>query len=99
VVAVDATSPLRDYNQMRAPWEIADQVTTIMMESITRESFRKADLAIKPNLEQHRAGDFTNIDSIVQVGYRAGVELVDSLKILIDQKNADLLGENLYLGQ
>lgn len=99
VVAVDATSPLRDSDEMNAPWEIADQVTTIMMEGITRESFKKADLAVKPNLEQHRAGDFTNIDSIVEVGYRAGIEFVDSLKILIDKKNREVLGENLYLGQ
>lgn len=99
VVAVDATSPLRKADEMRAPWEIADQVTTIMMENPTKESLLKADLAIIPKLEGHQAGDFTTIDSTVQLGYEAGVQLVDSIKELIERKNLDLRGENDYLGK
>lgn len=98
VVAVDATSPLREPDEMHAPWEIADQVTTIMMENPTRESLLKADLAIIPDLEGHRAGDFTRIDSTIQRGYEAGVSMVDSLKELVERKNRQLLGDNDYLG-
>ena len=99
VVAVDATSPLREADEMKAPWEIADQVTTIMMENPTKESLLQADLAIIPDLEGHRAGDFTKIDSTIQRGYEAGVSLVDSLKELIERKNQELRGENDYFGR
>lgn len=99
VVAVDATSPLREPAEMRAPWEIADQVTTIMMEDPTKASLLKADLAIIPDLEGHRAGDFTDIDSIIQSGYKAGVLMIDSLKELIERRNRQIRGENDYLGK
>ena len=98
VVAVDATSPLRNPDEMNAPWEIADQVTTIMMEEPTKESLSKTDLAIKPDLAQYRAGDFNNIDSIVQIGYKAGIQMVDSLRKLIENKRIQLRGENKYYG-
>lgn len=99
IVAVDATSPLRLIEEMRAPWEIADQVTTIMMENPTKESLQKADIAIKPRLEYHRAGDFSHIDSIIQIGYEAGLDAIDSLKMLIEKANTKLHGENSYLGR
>jgi NTE family protein len=99
VVAVDATSPLREPDEMNAPWEIADQVTTIMMEDPTKESLLKADLAIIPDLAEYRAGDFTEIDSIVQIGYEAGLKVVDSLKNLIKIKTFELKGENQVFGK
>lgn len=99
IVAVDATSPLRLIEEMRTPWEIADQVTTIMMENPTRESLQKADIAIKPQLENHRAGDFSDIDSVIQIGYQAGLRAIDSLKMLIEKANRKLQGENSYLGR
>ena len=33
VIAVDTTSPLRTKSEMNAPWEVADQVTTIMQQN------------------------------------------------------------------
>ena len=94
VVAVDATSPLRKPGEMNAPWEIADQVTTIMMEESTRESLQRADLAIIPDLTLYRAGDFTEIDSIVQIGYEAGIQIIDSLKNLIEINTTKLQGND-----
>lgn len=99
VVAVDATSPLRKPGDMNAPWEIADQVTTIMMEEPTRESLQKADLAIIPDLTLYRAGDFTKIDSIVQIGYESGIQMIDSLKNLIHVNTTKLLGKNQFYGK
>lgn len=86
VVAVDATSPLRQEQEMEAPWEIADQVTTIMMEEKTRKSLLNADLAIKLDLHKHRAGDFSDIDSIIQTGYEHTLNLLDSLQNIIKNK-------------
>lgn len=98
VIGVDATSPLRGSGEMEAPWEIADQVTTIMMENPTRESFLKADLGIKPPLKDYRAGDFNQMDSIIRTGYEAAIGMIDSLNMLIDKKTREFWGENVSLG-
>ena len=44
-IAVDATSPLRHASQMNSPWQIADQVTTILMKQPTQESRVEKKLA------------------------------------------------------
>jgi NTE family protein len=98
VVAVDATSPLRDKNNMQAPWQIADQVTTIMMEKPTNESSSKADITIKPQLFQHRAGDFSEIDSIIYEGYRSALMMIDSLKWMIKDKEINKDSYDLKIG-
>jgi len=79
VIAVDATSPLRDKQEMQAPWEIADQVTTIMMRKPTAEHRRMADFLIKPDLKNFRAGDFSKIDSLIDIGYFTTLTMLDSL--------------------
>jgi NTE family protein len=91
ILAVDATSPLRSTSEMQAPWEIADQVTTIMMEERTEQNAMNANLALKPELHQHRAGDFTNIDSIIQIGYQHTLNFLDSIRSSIRGKSYDNL--------
>ena len=53
-IAVDVTSPLRTPDQIRSPWQLADQVTTIMMQEPTRESRQLADVLIIPDLHDHQ---------------------------------------------
>jgi NTE family protein len=46
VIAVNSTSPLRNRGQIGAPWEMADQVTTIMQVPLNKKQLEKADLII-----------------------------------------------------
>jgi NTE family protein len=71
VIAVDITSPLRTEGQLRAPWEIADQVTTIMMSSARQEQLEMADLVIAPDLEGIGSTDFNKIGEMVERGYES----------------------------
>ena len=84
VIAVDMVSPLRPKNKLNAPWEIADQITTIMMQEANKLARAKADIVIAPALGDHLASDFTGIDSLITAGERAAQELVPALKKLID---------------
>ncbi len=99
VIAVDATSPLRERHEIRAPWEIADQVTTIMMSQPTEKRRREADVLIQPALGNQKSGDFSNIDSVIEKGYQAALQMLDSIQLALRQRKRALWGENTYLGK
>lgn len=98
-IAVDVTSPLRNTDQMRSPWQLADQVTTIMMREPTRESRKMADILIQPAIKEHGGGDFGGVDSLIRLGYQATLQKMDSIKKLIEIHQKKLWGENEYLGK
>ena len=83
VIAVDCTSELRKREEIKAPWEIADQVTSIMMKEPTERSRKLADILIKPDLHRYKGGDFEFADSLVAIGYRAAIAKIDSIKKII----------------
>jgi NTE family protein len=87
VIVVDNTSPLRSRNELSAPWEIADQVTTIMMQSTNKEQIQQATFVIKPDLEGIGSTDFEKIDKMIINGEKA-----------VDEKAMELyaLTENIH---
>ena len=85
VIAIDCTSELRKQNEIKAPWEIADQVTSIMMKEPTERSRKLADILIKPNLSNYKGGDFEFADTLVAIGYRAADAKIDLIKKIISR--------------
>ena len=98
-IAVDVTSPLRTPDQIRSPWQLADQVTTIMMQEPTRESRQLADVLIIPDLHDHATGDFTEMDSLIEYGYKATLQKIGEIEDLIRVRMDNIWGENQYLGK
>lgn len=98
-IAVDVTSPLRTPDQMRSPWQLADQVTTIMMREPTQDSRKLVDVLILPELNNRAAGDFTQMDSLIEFGYKSTLQKMDVIKKLIKVRMDHLWGENKYLGK
>jgi NTE family protein len=86
IIAIDMVSPLRPKNKLNAPWEIADQITTIMMQEANKLARAKADIVIAPALGDHLASDFTGIDSLITAGECSTQELIPALKKLVDQR-------------
>ncbi len=84
VIAVDITSPLRNRNELGAPWEIADQVTTIMMLKQYMQQMDMADVLIKPELEEFGSSDFDKFDTLMQRGEEAVDSVAGSLIHLLD---------------
>ena len=84
VIAVDITSPLRNRTELAAPWEIADQVTTIMMLKQYQLQMDMADILIKPDLEDIGSSDFDKFDLLMQRGEKAvdtvSTEMLDLLE-------------------
>lgn len=86
VIAIDATSPLRTADQLKAPWEVADQIIAIMMQSANREQLKLADVVVKPDLGNHLASDFTGLDSLIRAGEKAGDEAAPAILRLLTER-------------
>ncbi len=99
VIAVDVSSPLRSKESIRAPWEIADQVSTIMMAEPTQRRRQLADVLIKPDLKGHTGADFTRLDSLVAWGYQAAMEKMDEIRTAIYRQQKSHAGEFYLLGK
>jgi NTE family protein len=84
VVAVDMVSPLRPKSKLNAPWEIADQITTIMMQEATKLARANANIVITPKLDDHLSSDFSNLDSLIIAGENAAKESLPMFKKLIN---------------
>jgi NTE family protein len=84
VLAVDTTSPLRKKNEMNAPWEVADQVTTIMQQNHNREQLALADEIITFNDFKSTSTNFTTLDYLYSEGIKRTNEKVTRLKTLVN---------------
>ena len=94
VIAVDMVSPLRSKSELNAPWEIADQITTIMMQEANKLARAKADIVITPKLGDHLASDFNDIDSLIAAGESSAGELIPTLKKLINDRSIKLYSQD-----
>lgn len=74
VIVVNSTSSMRKADQMNAPWEIADQIMTIMMQESNRRQLKLADVVITPVDTSRIVSDFSGVDSLIASGERAGEE-------------------------
>ncbi|RPI01731.1 MAG: hypothetical protein EHM64_15235, partial [Ignavibacteriae bacterium] len=90
IIAVDMVSPLRPKNKLNAPWEIADQITTIMMQEANKIARTKADIVIAPTLGDHQASDFTGMDTVVAAGDISAEEVMPALSHLINDRTRRL---------
>jgi NTE family protein len=90
VILVDISSPLRTPDELKSPWEIADQVTTIMQQSQYREQRSMADLVIKPELENIGSTDFSKYAEMIDEGERAVERNAVALQnLILDNEKKD----------
>ncbi len=68
VIAVDTTSPLRKAHQMNLPWEVADQVTSIMQAERNRQMLAEADVVISLADVARTSTDFANLSELREIG-------------------------------
>ena len=86
VIAVDTTSPLRAPKNISAPWEVADQITTIMQQQKDSAQLDSADVAI--SFDDLRIVS-TNFDALNFL-YQEGIERARLHIPTIQQKLQDL---------
>lgn len=68
VIAVNSTSPMRNAGQLGAPWEIADQIMTIMMQEANQRQLATADVVLTPVLGGRIVSDFSDVLGVIRAG-------------------------------
>ena len=83
VVAVDATSPLRNYKIPYKPWQVIDQVTTILEHETDSLSMSRADFVISPNLGEASNIAQEDVGWLIESGAEATTKAIPRLKDLL----------------
>lgn len=98
VIAVDTTSPLRAPDNISAPWEIADQITTIMQQDKDRAQLDSADAAICFDDVVIVSTDFAAVDSLYYEGIRrTKLQIASIKKALHAIENKNILYETFFI--
>ena len=96
VIAINTTSPLRKREELNDPLKIADQMVSIPISMVTKENLKYADVIITPALADKKNDDFTNLDSLIGLGYDATISQIDSIinnlnKFSFEKSNIELI--------
>ncbi|MBN1782000.1 patatin-like phospholipase family protein [bacterium] len=83
VIAVDTSSKMRQPEHLGAPWEIADQVTTIMSQQSTIRQYELADVGIQPELNDFSNTDFSRIDELIDAGEKAAEKAIPKIDSML----------------
>jgi len=86
LVAVNTASKLDPKEKLKTPVDIAGQVSTIMTADKLAAELKKADIVIEPDLQDFESADFDFKDSLIAVGYRAGIEAADSILAILKSR-------------
>lgn len=93
VIAVNTTSPLLEPEALDKPWNVADQVVSILIRKRSTIEGDKADILIEPELGRHLSGDFSGLDSLVFLGEQAAEAALPAIRRLFWQKQDSLYTE------
>ncbi len=80
VVSVNTISPLLKPNDLNKPWNVADQVVSVLMKRFSDKASSDADFSIKPDIGLHHAGDFSGLDSLIIKGEIAARKALPKIK-------------------
>ena len=84
IIAVNTTSPLHPKEKIDLPWYIADQVVSIPMKKLNAIQLSLADFVITPVLYDKSSTEFVNIDSLILLGYKSTLPVINNIKTAAD---------------
>ncbi|HYF02681.1 MAG TPA: patatin-like phospholipase family protein [Patescibacteria group bacterium] len=93
IIAVNTSSPLLLSDELDKPWNIADQVVSLMMKRFSQNSSGLAATVIQPELGEHRTTDFTHLDTLITAGETAARNALPEIMQLLKGKDNLELGE------
>jgi len=85
-IVVKTTSGLRTAEEMKSPWQTADQIMGIMMEKVNEYQVRAGDVVITPDIGRHLSSDFTNLDSLIRIGELSAERHIGEITALLARK-------------
>ncbi|MDA3844556.1 MAG: patatin-like phospholipase family protein [Candidatus Kapabacteria bacterium] len=89
IIAVNTESPMLEADELNSPWTVTDQYITVMMRNYSAASAQKADIHIRPYISGHKNDDFSDLDSLMNSGRRAGRLAIPAINEMIAAKTRD----------
>ncbi|MCL5992134.1 MAG: patatin-like phospholipase family protein, partial [Bacteroidetes bacterium] len=86
IIAVNTISPLLPAEELSKPWNLADQVVSILMMYFSKLSSQNADILITPDIKEHSNSDFTHLDSLISIGETSTKKLMPEIEKIIKGK-------------
>lgn len=91
IIAVNTTSPLFPPEELDKPWNLADQVVSVLMQEHNAKHKATADIIIEPMLAGRRNTAYEAIGELIEAG-RTAVELqLSAITALIRRKEDSLV--------
>lgn len=84
IIAVNTSSPLKSEEELKLPWNIADQMVSIPMKILNDQELAAADFVIEPNIGTHENSDFTNLAELITLGEIEAREHIDEIRQFTD---------------
>jgi len=89
VLAVDATSPLSQPTPPIKPWQIVEQVTTILERKADANSVNSADLVIKPDIAGELEAAPDEFSSAIEAGRKTMKKALPELRRLLGRSQPE----------
>lgn len=86
VIAVNILNSLRSKDGLQAPWQVADQVISIIMMISNERQIPEADIVIDPDLHGHSSLDFSNIEQLISWGEEATLKKIGRIRQLLAEQ-------------
>lgn len=94
IIAVNTSSPLLISDELDKPWNIADQVVSLMMRRFSENSSGLAAMMIQPDIGEHRTIDFTRLDTLISAGEYAARMAIPKIRGLLKEKQDSIFKKN-----
>jgi len=91
IIAVNTTSPLMSKNELDKPWNLADQVVSLIMKTYSEKSGKLADILIEPDLTNVKNTEYSHIDNIIERGKISARKNLQTIQALINIKRDSLM--------
>lgn len=85
VIAVNTTAGLRNADELGAPWEVADQIITIMQQRWNITQLRLADVVITPPIDDFLGTDFENMQLFMNEGRQSALKAISEIRQIITE--------------
>jgi NTE family protein len=99
IIAVNTTSPLFTGDKLDKPWNLADQVLSIMMQDYTKKAIKQADILIEPEIDGLSNTDFDESEMLILQGRESAKKMLPKIHDLIQQKSAEILVSKASVAQ
>ena len=94
IIASDATSSLKDRDELIYPWDIADQIVSIPSRKVWAENIESVDCLIKHDLKKRKNDDFKKLSEVISMGYKSSLNKLQEVNELIELKFLEKLSDD-----